>query len=489
MAGPEAYDRGRHDRGWSLSRRVAVRAVLAALVVLAAMLTALVLELQDVRGDLDDQSLQTQARQVLRHLTIGAGGDPVFDPPAAIAALYADPAGNEAFALLDEAGGFLLGSAGVRGPLSELLPAAGSRTAADADPHGLGDLGHPFRGEAAGRPVTGTGFRVQVDGRPLILQVGQGDDHPDVLADSLIEEFLETAAWWVIGSFTMLIGVTLWTIRAGLAPLRRLSASAARIGPATSGVRLGRGPEGGNLPREVVPLVAAIDGALDRLDGALENQRVFVADAAHELRTPIAALRARIEATLPPDQAARVTPDFDRLSRLADQLLRLAEVDTLAVTPADRADLAAVARDVLAELAPLAVQHGRSLALDGAERPVPVQGRAEPLARLLRNLVENALAHSPEGGTVAVRLVPAPAGGAEGPELLVDDNGPGIPPDRRARIFERFWRADRRRGDGAGLGLAIVQRIADAHGAGITVEDAPEGGARFRLRFPPPVRG
>jgi signal transduction histidine kinase len=507
MAGPDAYDRGRHDgapddrapgehdrdRGWSLSQRVAVRAVLAALVVLAAMLAALVLELEDVRGDLDDQSLQTQARQVLRHLTIGAGGDPVFDPPAAIAALYADPAGNEAFALLDEAGTFLLGSAGVRAPLSELLPDQDTRTSADADPHGLGDLGRPFRGHAAGRPVTGTGFRVQVDGRPLILQVGQGNDHPDVLADSLIEEFLENAAWWVIGSFTVLIGVTLWTIRSGLAPLRRLSARAARIGPTTSGVRLGRkaggdGMGGDDLPQEVRPLVAAIDGALDRLDGALEKQRAFIADAAHELRTPIAALRARMEATLPPDQAARLAPDFDRLSRLAGQLLRLAEVDTLGVAAEERADLAAIARDVLAEMAPLAVQNHRSLALDGADRVITVRGKRELLSRLLRNLVENALAHVPADGNVTVKVVPGSSllsGSEDGPELIVDDDGPGVPPERRAQIFERFWRADRRRGDGAGLGLAIVQRIADAHGAGVSVEESPEGGARFRLRFPP----
>jgi signal transduction histidine kinase len=312
---------------------------------------------------------------------------------------------------------------------------------------------------------------VQIDGRPLILQVGQGNDHPDVLADSLIEEFLENAAWWVIGSFTVLIGVTLWTIRSGLAPLRRLSARAARIGPTTSGVRLGRkaggdGMGGDDLPQEVRPLV----------------------DAAHELRTPIAALRARMEATLPPDQAARLAPDFDRLSRLAGQLLRLAEVDTLGVAAEERADLAAIARDVLAEMAPLAVQNHRSLALDGADRVITVRGKRELLSRLLRNLVENALAHVPADGNVTVKVVPGSSllsGSEDGPELIVDDDGPGVPPERRAQIFERFWRADRRRGDGAGLGLAIVQRIADAHGAGVSVEESPEGGARFRLRFPP----
>ncbi|GGB57419.1 histidine kinase [Tistrella bauzanensis] len=490
MAGLAMAGEGMADRappgGWSLARRVALRAVLAAVLVLGAILTVLVLELQDVRNDLDDQSLQAQARQIMRFLDmtgdVDVTGRPVFTPPPAVAALYGDPAGNQAFALVDGAGRLVLGSAGIDGPLADIgdMPAATS----PGDPHGLPDLGAPFRTITdGGRSLTGAGFVVMLGDRAMMLQVGQGPDHPDVLADSLIEEFLETAAWWVVGAFTVLIAVTLWTIRDGLAPLRRLSARAARIGPATSGVRLADGLKPADLPREVAPLVEAIDRALDRLDGALDHQRSFIADAAHELRTPIAALRARVEATLPADQARLLAPDFDRLARLAGQLLRLAEVDTLAIEADERADLAAIGRDVLADLAPLAVQRGRSLALDGAGLPVMVRGRPEPLARLLRNLVENGLAHCPAGGTVTVRVL-APAHGA-GAELLVEDDGPGIPQDRRDRIFERFWRADRRRGDGAGLGLAIVQRIADAHGAGVSVGDGPAGGACFRLRFPP----
>jgi len=223
-------------------------------------------------------------------------------------------------------------------------------------------------------------------------------------------------------------------------------------------------------------LVQAVNQALDRLEAGFRVQREFTADAAHELRTPLTILRSRIDA-LPDRSIAKVLhKDIEGMARIVSQLLDIAELETFSIDPAEKADLRAICAEVAEFAAPLALAQDKSIALSGTDRPVWINGNPEMLSRAIRNLVENAVNYSPSGTTVEIVV--------EGNgEVHVLDEGPGITADDRELIFRRFWRRDRRRAGGAGLGLSIVQRIADAHAASISVENRPAGGADFSLRF------
>jgi signal transduction histidine kinase len=268
------------------------------------------------------------------------------------------------------------------------------------------------------------------------------------------------------------------TLRWGLRPLQKLAGEAALITASESERRL---PVEG-LPRELAPPVHAINAALDRLDRGFRAQRDFTADAAHQLRTPLAILAAHLDTLDDRTVAAPLRQDVARMSRLVDQLLLVAELEALTLKPDERTDIAALGVEVVEAVAPLALARRRGLGLCGAERPVIVHGNHDALHHALRNLVENAVGHSREDTTVEIQIGDLP------PRLSVRDHGPGVSVADRDRLFQRFWRGDREgeRGGvrGAGLGLAVVKRIADAHGARLAITDAPGGGAIFAIEFP-----
>ena len=168
--------------------------------------------------------------------------------------------------------------------------------------------------------------------------------------------------------------------------------------------------------------------------------------------------------------------DVENMARIVNQLLDIAELDTFEVDPQEKADLHAVCAEVAEFIAPLALSQKKNIALLGADGPVWIRGNAEMLRRAVRNLTENAIKHTPEGTTVEVIV------GSDG-TLKVIDEGPGIPETERELIFRRFWRRDRRRVDGAGLGLAIVRQIVERHSGTITVGITSTGGAQFTLQF------
>ncbi|MES2870838.1 MAG: sensor histidine kinase N-terminal domain-containing protein [Pseudomonadota bacterium] len=241
------------------------------------------------------------------------------------------------------------------------------------------------------------------------------------------------------------------------------------------------------VQRELWPLVQALNHFTERLRGQFERQAQFIADAAHELRTPLAVLKARLElgvrATDPQtwrntlDQAVQ---DTDRLTHLANQLLSLARIENgaraIAEGGAQRLDLSQLARELGMAMAPLAHARGVALALE-ADQPVWLYGEPTLLNELLSNLVDNALAHTPQGGNVILRVNP--------PAILeVEDDGPGIPFGERERVFERFYRRNQQVA-GTGLGLAIVGEICRAHLAHISLHDGAQGGLKVRVSFVP----
>jgi signal transduction histidine kinase len=295
-------------------------------------------------------------------------------------------------------------------------------------------------------------------------------------ASDILEWLAELArealpALLLIGGGSLVVAAL--SIRNDLKPLRRVASEAGRIGPADTTARL----DETGMPMEILPLVHAVNGALERLDAAFASQRQFTADAAHELRTPIAVLRARIEAFPRSHAVAALTADVDRLSRLVEQLLTVSVLDGKAFALDRQVDVGAVARGVVADLAPLAVNRGQSLAFEPPKRPVRIAGNALALEEGVRNLVDNALRYTPCGEAVEVAVLDSGV-------IEVSDRGPGVPAHHREAIFRRFWRGAAPGNEGAGLGLPIVKRIAEAHGGTVRVGDRQGGGAIFRIELP-----
>ena len=243
------------------------------------------------------------------------------------------------------------------------------------------------------------------------------------------------------------------------------------------------------VPSEVQPLVAELNALFRRVHGTLEAQQHFVADAAHELRSPLTALKLQLQAAeRARDEPARreatqqLGAGIERAIALVEQLLALARQEGAGEGAGEPVDLEELARQAVSELLPAA--HAKQLDLGLATgEPVVVQGNREALHLILRNLLDNAIKYTPAGGRVDIGL----GRDAQGAWLAVDDSGPGVPEEDRARVFDRFYRVPGTEAAGSGLGLAIVRAVAERLGAQVRLDRSPTlGGARAEVRFPAP---
>ena len=417
-----------------------------------------------------DRSLHEIAREVALHVK-SDGARPVVEMSAATSQILLLDQDDRLWYKVVAADGGMIGGDAEIAPAPSRPPASGAPLFYNARLHG-----EPVRVVAA-RMALEDGMAA----RTVVVQVAETRNRRDRLARDILASV-------VLPQLLLILFATLavyYGIGRGLAPLERLRR-------AVSGrSHLDLSPiEIRNVPGEVRPLVEDINALMQRLDKTLSFQNRFIADASHQLKTPVAGIKGQVELALretDPDRlrqaVAQLYLSADRLSRLVVQLLSLARnepgaVEALQLQPLD---LDALALEVTMEWVPEALARGVDLGFESAERPVMVDGDANRLRELINNLIDNAVRYSQRGGHVTVRVADAGHG-----RLAISDDGPRIPVEERLRIFERFHRLLGVHAEGSGLGLAIVSEIAALHRARITLEEDSDGiGNTFTVTFPP----
>ena len=304
------------------------------------------------------------------------------------------------------------------------------------------------------------------------IVVSQDAAAPQAVTDDIVRTFLKRFALLLLPVAALLPLSGALLTRRLTRRMRTVSAIAAGIGPRAIDQRLPRG----TLPLEVEPLAIAPNAARDRRVKGYRVQAAFAADIAHDLRTPLAIVRLRAEKVADEELRRALLASVDRASRVMTQMLGLADLERRVEDAGGRVDLAALAEDVVAARAPAVLAGGRTIALEDQGRAT-MHGFAGPLTLALENLVDNAIRHTPPGTQITVAIGP-------GARLSVRDNGDGIAPDQIARLTERFFRGDGARSEGYGIGLSIVQRVAEAHHGLLSITPGPDRrGAMFTLSF------
>jgi signal transduction histidine kinase len=322
----------------------------------------------------------------------------------------------------------------------------------------------PLANAVVERRRTGTGSILLAAGGVDPRTLGSGDS----LGASWGEGVVVILFWIaIVGFAAMLIALPILS-RA----LRPLAAEAGSILPQEPARRL----DEEKAPRELLPLVRGFNAALDRLASELGRRKRFIADAAHELRTPLAVVALRVEALADETDKQELRRGLGRLVHLVSQML---DIERLSLSGRERSsvDLAAIARDVVADLAPTAIKSGYDLSLEAPDAPVLVTGEAHAISRAVTNLIGNSVAHG--GGAGQIRV-------AVGADRTIDvaDEGPGVPADLQPRLFEPFSRGSSN-AEGCGLGLHLTREIMRAHGGEVRLVPG-RGGATFRLSFASP---
>jgi two-component system sensor histidine kinase TctE len=359
--------------------------------------------------------------------------------------------------------------------------------------HVMGQTGLPRSGTEATQDGEVLLYSAAFNGQPVrVARVGVADSDPPVqvlvaetklkraeVRDDLMLQLLPLAALMLAAAVAIVLA-SRWTLQ----PLQLIASrwraqSTASLQP----IRLD------DVPRELAPFAGALNEVLGRIHAMLERERRFAANAAHQIRTPLAGLQLGLERAAEAGDLASVRSVIAemhdttrRTSRLLQQLMALGRLDPEYAHDLERqrVDLRWLAEAVGEVYLDTAMARGVALELAEAAQPLPVAVQPDLVSEALGNLVDNALRYTPRGGTVQISFEDRP------PTLVVDDSGPGIPADLRNAVTERFVRgpASAMAGDGSGLGLAIVREIAELHGAVLELDDSPLGGLTARLRFP-----
>ncbi|MBP6903480.1 MAG: sensor histidine kinase N-terminal domain-containing protein [Burkholderiaceae bacterium] len=450
---------------------------------------------QSIAGRPFDRELAAMARTVARQVVVQPGSREtpslirLARPEVATEVMRTDDAERVVFQVLGARGEFIAGDRSL--PVPEENPGL-ARELRWRDDELQGDA---VRVAYLWLPPTGVPGE-----QPALVQVAESMDKRSRLATEIIKGVI--VPQFVVLPLAVLL---VWfALARGIRPLNELQQRIRR----RESHDLAPLPER-DVPEEVAPLVGAINDLLARLDRSISTQKRFLADAAHQLKTPLAGLRMQAELAQREIEAGERDPraltrsldqialSSERATHMVNQLLAMARAEsrTLARQP-EAVDLVGLARETVRDFVPKAMDKRIDLGYEGPEADQPLHGRllGQPvLAReLVRNLVDNALQYTPAGGTVTVRVMDDPFGQVV--VLQVEDTGPGIPEAERSLVLEPFYRALGTNTDGSGLGLAIVHEIVQQHGAEMSIADArPRGlaaaqgqgpGALFTVRFP-----
>lgn len=436
--------------GPPLARFLALRLAVIAAVVFAVNTVAVGLYYGTDRRALEAEAALTQIERIATALD---GATLPADAPAR--ALYADHPDAYAFALVDR-GGTLIEAVN-----PALIPPGALDLYADDWITRLDRPGAPLL-------VAGHEFTGRADGLRMVFVMA--DDPAGLIRRAWVAE-LNTHVWLpILPLVLLLVLANTVLIRRGLAPIAAAAAWARDLRPGSP-----TPPPDTSIPAEIADLVEATQRSVDRLAQALAAEKRRAAEAAHALRTPLAVLVARLDALPPGEATDRLRADLAALSRMVAQVLAAARAETQSVT---RIDLRPRAGAVAAALAPFAHARGVELTLDLPDHPVPAMADAEGVDLALTNLIENAILH---GGAGRVDITLGP-----GPVIRVRDHGPGLPEGGSERLFQPFWRRPGAVAGGAGLGLAIVERVQRAQGGSVSARAAEGGGAEFTLHWSAP---
>jgi two-component system sensor histidine kinase TctE len=450
-------------RAPSLLRALVVRLTIVVVLALAGIYPLLYYEFRDGLMGLEGQSIAVQV-QDLRASIVSGVGPPHLELPRPLQELYAQPDALNGYQLLG-ADGTVLESGGISAP-GLPLPVA----------QGAGQVVMQLEKDAlSGASIMAAALELDdPHGRYWLRVVRNLEDTESLVAQLMLgalDELLPPIALLLIA----VVSVVVVTVLSSLRSLRAVSQQASML----SLHRLDERLHAKNLPRELVPLVRAVNTSLDRLEADYRVQREFTANAAHQLRTPLATLRARLESRFSAQELGDVTFEIEQLARLVEQLLCLARLDSQEQFQFAAFDAHAVALEVARELAPVALESEHYVTAATPEASVPAHGNATLTRLVFRNLIENAIQYTPAGTSITLSAGPG--------TVIIADDGPGIAADAAASLFERFRRGPNASGPGAGLGLAIAKCIMERQGGRLSLDANAARGARFVMEFPAPV--
>lgn len=449
----------------SLLRSLVIRVTVVVLLALVGGYAVLYLEFRDGIWGLEGQSIAVQVQR-LRQAVVPGTDPPRLEPGPELREFYAQPRSLNGYQLL-AADGTVLEAGGYAAPFLPLP------TAQDAGQVVM----QRERDASSGNSIMAATLALDAPGGPYWLRVVRDLADPESLVAHLMLGALDELYPPMVLLLIAVVSVVVMTVLSSLRPLRAVSRRASKLSLSRLDERL----PAEDLPRELVPLVRAVNTSLDRLEADYLAQREFTANAAHELRTPLATLRARLESRFSTEELGDVALEIDQLARLIEQLLCLARLDSQEQFQFAPFDAHAVALEVARELAPMALESDHHVTAATPEASVPTYGNATLTRLVFRNLIENAIQYTPPGTTITLSGGPG--------AVIVADDGPGIDPSAVATLFERFRRGPKAAGVGAGLGLAIAQNIMERQGGRLSLDAGPARGARFRVEFAAPVRG
>ncbi len=424
-------------------------AAIAGVVLIVAVL--LVSVLHRTTALYQDHALLDQARTIALGLREGTAGERI-DETSAILPTYSSTYDGRAFVIVDAGRHVVIASRYADRVPWRLVP----RPA----------VSEPFR---AGHFV-GVSLPVRIGGEAFWVVVSQDETRPGAILDDVGRALLSRYIALLLPILLLLPLVNSLLIRRLVAAVRTVSARATEIDARTLDIRL----DEADLPAEVVPLVQATNALVARLEDSFAQQSQFIANVVHELRTPLATLRIRIEGMA--DAAVRdaMVRQVDRLSHVVRQLSDLAALERVPGSAVERFDLVALAAETIAAVVEQEVARDHEIGLDAPDHAVIITANRILIGLALSNLVTNAVRHTPAGTVVSVSVE------ADG-RIAVADNGPGITAHAPDLLTRRFWRADHGRSDSAGLGLAIVDRVAKVHGTALSIGNRAGGGAVFSI--------